>query len=133
MSIQSVFEEIESNLANLEIDEIKRRLDPVFIGMAVEVPIIDPGTFLYRARKLGGDFRKPSGITRADLIYPPKARTRIGRLNRPNESVFYCSTGKEALFLELQDLKPGDELVLTFWQTTEDVPQRHRLHAIRLR
>jgi hypothetical protein len=89
MSIHSAFEEIESNLASLEIDEIKRRLDPVFIGMAVEVPIVDPGTFLYRARKFGGNLNKANGITRADLIYPPKARARMGRLNRPNESVFY--------------------------------------------
>jgi hypothetical protein len=119
VSIHSVFEEIEASLANLEIDEIKRRLDPIFIGMAVEVPIVDPGTFLYRARKLDGGFNKASGITRADLMYPPKACARMGRLNRPNESMFYCSTAKEALFLELQDLKPGDELVLTIWQTTE--------------
>jgi hypothetical protein len=83
MEVHSVFEEIESNLASLEIDEIKRRLDPLFIGMAVEVPIVDLGTFLYRARKLGGDFNKASGITRADLIYPPKTRARMGRPATP--------------------------------------------------
>jgi hypothetical protein len=119
MSVQSIFEEIESNLANLEIDEIKRRLDPIFIGMAVDVPIVDPGTFLYRARKIGGDFNKTGGITRADLIYPPKARAKMGRLNRPNESMFYCSIGKEALVCEVQGLKPGDELLISIWQTTE--------------
>jgi hypothetical protein len=116
---QAILDDIEANLFDLDIDEIKRRLEPLMIGYAIESPILDSGTFLYRARKCGPNFRKGGGITRKDLIYPPNDQTRLGRLNRPGQPIFYSSAHKESVFFELPDLKPGDELILTFWKTSE--------------
>jgi hypothetical protein len=89
------------------------------IGYSIESPVFDPGVFLYRARKCGPAFHKGAGITRKDLVYPPKDQTKLGRLNRTGQTIFYSSAHKESVFFELPDLKPGDELVLTFWKTSE--------------
>jgi hypothetical protein len=53
------------------------------------------------------------------LIYPPTAQTRLGRLNRPGQPIFYSSAHKESVFFELRELTAGDELILTFWKTTD--------------
>jgi hypothetical protein len=116
---RSILNDIDANLATLEIDEIKRKLEHILKGYSIESPIFDPGAFLYRARKVGPGFNKSMGISRSDLIYPPAKLTRLGRLNRKEQPVFYCSMHKESVFFELQGLKVGDELILTFWKTTE--------------
>jgi hypothetical protein len=115
------FEGIAADLRVLEIDEIKRRLEPVIIGYSVQSPVFDAGVSLYRARKVGSAFNKMMGITYKDLIYPPKHLATLGRLNRVGEPVFYSSLHKESVFFELPDLKVGDELILTFWKTTEQM------------
>jgi hypothetical protein len=114
-----LFEEIEAKIDSLDIDEIKRRLEPFMIGFRIETPVFDAGAFVYRARQLGPHFRKEHGITRADLIYPPAAKTTLGRLNRVGKPVFYGAMHKEAVFFELPSLKAGDELIVTYWKTTE--------------
>jgi hypothetical protein len=116
---RSAFDQIDANLRSLEIDEIKKRLEPLMIGYAIQSPIFDPGAFVYRARLIGPTFNKAGGITRQDLIYPPTNVAPLGRLNRAGQPVFYCSMHKESGFFELPDLKAGDEIVLTFWKTTE--------------
>lgn len=115
----SLFEIIDANIRKLEIDEIKQMLTPLMVGYSVQNPIFDPGMFLYRARKLGPNFRKVDGITCGQLIYPPKESAPLGRVNRVGDSVFYSSLHKASVFFELQDLNVGDEIVLTFWKTTE--------------
>jgi hypothetical protein len=117
----SIFDNIDANLRVLEIDEIKRRLEPLIIGYGIESPIFSAGAFLYRARKLGSTFSKSMSITHKDLIYPPKRVATLGRLNRAGEPIFYSSLHKESVFFELPDLKEGDELILTFWKTTEQM------------
>jgi RES domain len=116
---RSVFDDIDANLRSLEIDQIKQRLDPLMIGYSIECPIFEPGAFLYRARKIGPNFNKAIGITRKDLIYPPRHLAPLGRLNRAGQPVFYSSMHKESVFFELPELKAGDELILTFWKTTQ--------------
>jgi large subunit ribosomal protein L30 len=116
---RSLFKHIEDNLASLEIDEIKQRLEHLLKGYSTESPIFDPGVFLYRARKFGPTFNKGTGITHSELTYPPKHLTRLGRLNRIERPVFYASVHKESVFFEVQDLKTGDEIIMTFWKTTE--------------
>ena len=76
---------------------------------------------MYRARKLGPTFKKEEQIAREQLIYPPKNIASLGRVNRAGAAVFYASTHKEAVFFELPDLTQGDELILTFWKTTESM------------
>ncbi len=116
---RSVFDDIEANLATLDIDEIKNCLEHLLKGYHTELPIFDPGAFLYRARKFGTSFNKGTGITYNDLTYPPKHLVPLGRVNRKEQPVFYSSVHKELVYFELQDLKVGDELVVTFWKTTE--------------
>ena len=115
---RAILEDLESNLPNLDIDAIKEKLSPLTIGYALVCPTFEPGAFLYRARKITSEFNKEKGIVRADLIYPPKESTKLGRLNRHGDPVFYSSMHKESVFFELQNLKAGDELLLTFWKTT---------------
>jgi len=115
----SIFAEIEANLATLDVDEIKTRIHPVMKGVQIRSPIFNPGMFLYRARKVTTDFNKHAGIRRSDLIYPPKHLVKLGRLNRSEQPVFYCSILKQSVFFEVQGLQAGDEIILTFWKTTE--------------
>jgi len=115
----TLFEKINADLKTLEIDEIKSQLEHFIKGMVVRSPIFDPGGFLYRARRIGTTFNKTIGMKYADLIYPPKGVTKLGRLNREGDPVFYCSVHKESIFFELPDLSPGDEIILTFWKTTD--------------
>jgi hypothetical protein len=129
----SILDNIDGDLRVLEIDEIKRRLEPLMIGYGIESPIFSAGAFLYRARKVGPTFSKSTGITYKDLIYPPKHLTALGRLNRTGEPIFCSSMHRESVFFELPDLKAGDELILTFWKDDQaDVRQQHRLYRIRL-
>lgn len=108
----AIFDDIYANLRSLEIDEIKKRLEPLMIGYAIECPIFDSGAFVYRSRLIGPTFNKASGMTWKDLIYPPANVAPLGRLNRAGHPVFYGSIHKELVFFELPDLKQGDEIVL---------------------
>jgi len=40
---RSIFDDINTNLSSLEIDQIKQRLDPMMIGYSIETPIFAPG------------------------------------------------------------------------------------------
>jgi len=119
MSDFPLLDEIVTNLHELEIDEIKERLEPLWNGMSVETPIFDPSMFVYRARIVNSTFNKANGINIAALKYPPKGFASAGRLNRAGDPMFYCSTSKAPIFFELPDLKAGDEIILSFWKTTE--------------
>lgn len=116
---RSPIDDIEANLRTLEIDEIRERLRYLLKGISIDSPYFHPGAFLYRARKLNSDFRKGAGIKFSDLIYPPQHKTKLGRLNRDGQQIFYCSMNKQVVFFELQGLKPGDEIILSFWKTKE--------------
>lgn len=115
----SVFEHINENLESLEIDEIVELLGPLKIGMEVHTPIIPSGEFLYRGRKIDSDFSKENGITISDLTYPSAEKAKLGRLNRDGSPIFYCSVSKEVVFFEIPDLTDGDEIILSYWQTSE--------------
>ena len=120
----TVFEHIKQNLTALSLEEIKGLIQNAMNGRTVRTPLLNSGHHLYRARKLGKDFIKEAGIRLAQLSYPPASSTRIGRLNRDGSPLFYSSTCKEAVFFEL-DLKAGDEIVLSIWETTEPALVNH--------
>jgi hypothetical protein len=117
----TIFDAVNADLERLKIDEIKDRLAPLIKGMRVASPIFSPGVFLYRARKISSTFNKITGIKYSDLIYPPKRETRLGRLNRDGDPVFYCSLHKPSIFFELPELSNGNEIILTFWKTTDQM------------
>jgi hypothetical protein len=115
----SILGDVEANLEALEIDEIKKRLEPLITGYRIASPIFDPGAFVCRARRVTPSFRKQNGIGRSDLIYPPAEFAKLGRLNRAGAPVFYCSVHKGSVFFELQGLQAGEELILAFWKANE--------------
>jgi hypothetical protein len=116
---QIIFDDVVANLPSLTINEIKERLQPALIGYAISCPIFDPGVFLYRARRISPVFHKGIGIKRADLIYPPANVARLGRVNRDGEPVFYASMHKQSVFFEVPNLQEGDEIIVSFWKTTQ--------------
>jgi hypothetical protein len=116
---EKIFDEIVAGLDTLEIDEIKKLLEPSLVGYQIKSPIFDPGAFLYRGRRITPTFNKQIGIARKDLIYPPANVAPAGRLNRVGQSIFYASMHKQSVFFELPDLKDGDEIIVSFWKTTE--------------
>ena len=116
---QKILDEVNLRLRELEVDEIKKRLDGSLIGIEIKSPIFDPGAFLYRGRMFDSHFKKENGVKLEQIIQPPKEAAKLGRLNRANEPVFYCSMNKESVFFELQDLKDNDDLILTFWKTKQ--------------
>ena len=98
------------NLIDTDIDVIKDRLFILFKGY-VHITPKDPYRSIYRGVPWP---TKPNYIS--DLSYPkPEYVKSYGRVNRPNESIFYGSTSIQAIFHELK-LKPGDKVALSKWQ-----------------
>jgi len=121
MNAISIFQHINDKIKQLGVDEIRELIRPLMKGVRVEAPIIPAGTFLYRARKIDNFFNKDRKILLNDLKYPPPDKSTLGRLNRDGQSVFYCSGSREPIFFELPNLTDGHEIVLGFWQTSEDM------------
>lgn len=117
----SIFKHINDNIEQLDIDEIRELIRPLMTGIRVEAPIVPAGSFLYRARKINSSFNKDRKILLSDLKHPPPNKSTLGRLNRDGQSVFYCSGSKEPVFFELPNLSNGHEIILSFWQTSEDM------------
>lgn len=114
-SLSEIISQIETELATIEIDEIVARLGPMRQGFVIECPIFNPGSFLYRGRKL--PFGPKEKMRLADLSHPMPEIARPGRVNRAGKPMFYCSASKEVIFFELPNLSVGDELILSFWKT----------------
>lgn len=116
--VESVIQDILSNLDSYEIDQIKEKLNPSLVGMSVQTPIIPPGEIFYRARRLTPEFTKSKAQLVEQLSYP---RTEIpfGRANRPDHKIFYCSNFRDVVFYEIQDLQAGDEFILGYWRTSQ--------------
>lgn len=121
MDAITIFNHINANIKQLEIDEIRELIRPLMKGVSVEAPIIPAGSFLYRARKIDASFNKNRKILLGDLKYPPPGISTLGRVNRDGQSVFYCSGSKEPAFFELPNLSNGHEIIISFWQTLEDM------------
>lgn len=119
MTVDLILEEIEANLGTLQIDEIKERLEPLIAGRIIETPVYNAGAFLYRARNFTPSFNKQTCIKKADLVYPPNHLAKLGRLNRNEQSIFYCSLHRESVFYELPELSAGDDIIVTFWNTNQ--------------
>lgn len=114
MSIFSLIS--DDDIKKLDIEQIKKIIAPRMKGLTIHTPIIPQGSFFYRARKLNDLFHKNKKISLSELSYPSANIASIGRANRENSPLFYCSLSKEPVFYELQNLKAGDEIIISFWQ-----------------
>ena len=108
-------EELRASASVQDIDVLKSIISKSLEGREVTSVSLKEGTFVYRARKLSGQFCKESPITPMDLSYPPTAVCSMGRLHRAGQPVFYCSTSKSPLLYEL-DAAVGDEFILSIWK-----------------
>jgi len=111
--IQDIIEEIRRlDLKVVDIDVIKEKLKPLFVGYTLRAPIYEPGLKLYRGRVCN---EKLNNIK--DLTYPPaKLITKYQRVNRPGQSVFYCCASQRVPFFECF-VKTGDKFILSQWKT----------------
>lgn len=111
--IQDIIEEIRRlNPEVVDIDIIKEKLKPLFVGYTSRAPVYEPGLKIYRGRVCN---EKPNNIE--DITYPPaKLITKYQRVNRPGQSVFYCCAGRHVPFFECF-VKTGDKFIFSQWKT----------------
>lgn len=101
-----------ADLRCLSIDELKERLIPVFCGVRMAAPFIQVDRRVFRAVEWDD---KP--MHRCQLWCPPCDKISfLGRVNRQNQPMFYCSNSPAAAFLEV-GAKPGKRYALSIWRT----------------
>jgi hypothetical protein len=72
---------------------------------------------IYRTR-VWHESERPKSI--ADLSYPPKHATPMGRANLEGEPIFYASAGLPASFVECR-LEKGQYVICSEWRNTTDM------------
>lgn len=101
-------------LKTADVDFLKDRLALLFAGYGLSTPVLTVGQKLFR-----GIFWPSLPKHIAQLTYPPaNAVKNFGRLNRPNQSIFYSSAARAAVFFEL-GVKPGDHVAVSQWRSTD--------------
>lgn len=99
-------------LMSRSIEHCKKLVQQLVRGYVQYNQLIPASTSLYRARLLDD---KPNTIQ--EFSYPPK-NVRLGRCNRENKPVFYCSTAENSSIFELKELKVGETVILGEWKST---------------
>jgi hypothetical protein len=101
----------ESQLQRLTIEALKNQLCTKLGGMVRAVKNITAGNIIYRG--VCWDHR-PDLISQ--LSYPPPDKiTKLGRLNRPGQSVFYASCAPPGVFYELK-ASEGSLIAFSEWE-----------------
>jgi hypothetical protein len=101
----------ESQLQRLTIEALKNQLRTKLGGMARAVKNITAGNIIYR-----GVFRDHRPDLISNSSYPPPDKvTKLGRLNRPGQSVFYASCAPPGVFYELK-AREGALIAFSQWQ-----------------
>src|SRR5437879_5912918 len=108
------------DLSLVSLDQVKEYCGVLLKGHALSVRIFDPGIRLHRVRKMSS---LPSSLTEIGAPPPNKVKSDQ-RCNRAGESLFYCSSARNAPFFEVH-AQAGDHLVLSEWRTTEKLTVNH--------
>jgi hypothetical protein len=98
------------------VDTLKYQLRSKLGGFVKDIGYVTTASRLYR-----GVICKepPQDISR--ISYPPSALiTKLGRLNREQQSIFYATCGAPAVYPEIH-VKTGDRVVVSTWEYTEPV------------
>jgi hypothetical protein len=104
------------DLSAADIDFLKSRLELLFRGFMLATPMLSVGQILYR-----GVCWPEKPTLKSRLSYPPAEIIALHqRVNRPNQSMFYCSVAREAPFFEL-GLKPDDHVAISRWRVTRKI------------
>jgi hypothetical protein len=94
-----------------DIDTLKRQLRRRLDDYTKDIGYITTENLLFRGVICA---ERPSIIDR--ISYPPAEKiTRLGRLNRISQSMFYASKAAPAIFYEIH-AKPGDRIALSTWE-----------------
>ena len=109
---------LAADVASAEIDALVAELRPLTKGVKLDVPRFRLGMPMYRGR-----IAEHAEMVR-DLSYPPVELTRLGRLNRPNQPLFYACAAREAVFFEV-DALVGASVLLSTWRTTAPMLVNH--------
>ena len=112
--------DIESlDARSVEISALRERIGSICRGhYRVMAPRFEAGLQLFRGRICP----KPRKLS--EISYPPDKGTTLGRVNRPGQTFFYCSTIREAPFFELMP-EPGDTMTVSRWTTTSAMTANH--------
>lgn len=100
---------------NFSVSELDRLFEELGVGDVTYGFNLSPHLCLFRGIKCNSKSNFVSEIS-----YPPSSIARPNRANQRGESLFYCSSSKEAVFYEL-DLKSGDRIVLSSWIVQEPI------------
>lgn len=99
-----------------DIDTLKRQLRSKLGGFVKDINYATTKTRLYRGVICD---QQPQAIAR--ISYPPAERiTKLGRLNRQNQSVFYATCGAPTVYFEIH-AKAGDRVAVSTWEYAEPV------------
>jgi hypothetical protein len=108
------------DLSKASIDQIKEQITVMLKGHLLDVPIFHPPIRLHRARKM-------NTLTKllSEIGAPPPDKVKYDqRCNRAGESLFYCSSARNAPFFEVH-AEVGDQLVLSEWRTKVNLTVNH--------
>lgn len=104
----------DDQIRRRDIDTLKRFLRRKLGGYKVVIKDVPIGQPLFRGVICES---RPTTIDR--VSYPPPDRvTRLGRVNRPGSSMFYCSVAAPPVFYELR-AKQGDLIAVSRWEVAE--------------
>jgi hypothetical protein len=99
-----------------DIDTLKRQLRSKLGGYVKDINYVTTKSRLFRGVVCD---ERPRTIDR--ISYPPAALiTKLGRLNRERQSVFYSSCGAPAVYYEIH-AQVGDRVAVSTWEYVEPV------------
>jgi hypothetical protein len=99
-----------------DIDTLKRQLRSKLGGYVKDINHVTTKSRLFRGVICD---ERPTTIDR--ISYPPVTLiTKLGRLNRERQSVFYASCGAPAIYYEIH-AKAGDRVAVSTWELVEPV------------
>ena len=104
------------NLEQAELEFLKSQLRPLSHLYVHVTPVVDVGELVFRAVPWP---QKPTHTTH--LSYAPASKIKTyQRANRPNQPMFYCSTGSSATIMELAP-RNGERLAISKWRVEEPI------------
>jgi hypothetical protein len=104
----------DDQLRDMDIDALKLDLREKLGGYIVAIKDVRAHQLLYRGVICS---QRPDNIDR--ISYPPPEKViKLGRVNRVNKPMFYCSMAGPGVFFELR-ARQGDHVALSEWEVME--------------
>lgn len=106
-----------TSVRNREVSakELLEHLNNAAKGISRKGIIYEPGARLYRGRIIN-----PAPTDIEQISYPPKSKSKLGRANLSNETVFYASAGLPTTFVECQ-IGVGNNFCVGEWECLQNL------------